>query len=210
MGALLHCAAALPVPLCHLPTVFYQKTISPPALPISAAADTYPAPLPERSVQRRSGDGSGGWAYQSWYSSLSAWLSFSALHQAPSQLTALPLYPDPEVTSALLSPWRCRRREGGAVHAPGAALPAAQQQAAGSRGGDRRHAAVGAAGLAEVRRGVQRHDRHQPGHGEAPRMSASEPRSAAVPKLYEWNPTVHSKFGFKKLLFWKHAGSIFS
>lgn len=60
-----------------------------------------------------------------------------------------------------------RWREGGAVHASGAALPAAQQQAAGPRGGDCRHAAVGGAGVAEIRGGVQGHDRHQPGHGEA-------------------------------------------
>ena len=60
-----------------------------------------------------------------------------------------------------------RWREGGAVHAPGAALPAPQQQAAGPRGGDCRHAAVGGAGLAEIRGGVQGHDRHPPGHGEA-------------------------------------------
>lgn len=57
--------------------------------------------------------------------------------------------------------------EGGAVHASGAALPAAQQQAPGPRGGDRRHAAVGGAGVAEICRGVQGHDRHQPRHGEA-------------------------------------------
>lgn len=60
-----------------------------------------------------------------------------------------------------------RWREGGAVHASGAALPAAQQQAPGPRGGDCRHAAVGGAGVAEIRRGVQGHDRHQPRHGEA-------------------------------------------
>lgn len=60
-----------------------------------------------------------------------------------------------------------RWREGGAVHASGAAVPAAQQQAAGPRGGDCRHAAVGGAGVAEIRGGVQGHDRHQPGHGEA-------------------------------------------
>lgn len=60
-----------------------------------------------------------------------------------------------------------RWREGGAVHASGAALPAAQQQAPGPRGGDCGHAAVGGAGLAEIRGGVQGHDRHQPRHGEA-------------------------------------------
>lgn len=60
-----------------------------------------------------------------------------------------------------------RWREGGALHASGAALPAAQQQAPGPRGGDCRHAAVGGAGVAEIRGGVQGHDRHQPRHGEA-------------------------------------------
>ncbi len=57
--------------------------------------------------------------------------------------------------------------EGGAVHASGAALPATQQQAPGPRGRDCRHAAVGGAGVAEIRGGVQGHDRHQPRHGEA-------------------------------------------
>lgn len=72
---------------------------------------------------------------------------------------------------------KCLRwREGGAVNASGAALPTTQQQAPGPWGGDCRYAAVGGAGVAEVRRGVQGHDRHQPGHGEALGFFVMTPR----------------------------------
>lgn len=70
-----------------------------------------------------------------------------------------------------------RWRERGAVHASGASVPAAQQQAPGPRGGDCRHAAVGGAGVAEICGGVQGHDRHQPGHGKA---SASRLQEVAL------------------------------
>ncbi len=102
--------------------------------------------------------------------SLSSILNLNLSDDSPVYWWIVHLYSRESASSLWLMLWCLlicvRWRKGGAVHAPGAAVSAAQQHCSSSRRGDRQHASVGGAGVAEIRWGVQGHDCHQPWHGK--------------------------------------------